>query len=69
VTFFLNSNRLFKEFVFQAFTSFLVINRARYNSLQDAYSKLLPELTEAMKTIDEMKLKEVNSSQEEMIIN
>ncbi|NXG64012.1 OPTN protein, partial [Hemiprocne comata] len=34
--------------------------KARYSSLQDAYSKLLPELTEAMKTIDEMKLKELN---------
>ncbi|NXJ90210.1 OPTN protein, partial [Corythaixoides concolor] len=34
--------------------------KARYSSLQDAYSKLLPELTEAMKTINEMKLKEVN---------
>ncbi|XP_075284607.1 optineurin [Opisthocomus hoazin] len=34
--------------------------KARYNSLQDAYSKLLPELTEAMKTIDEMKLKELD---------
>lgn len=55
--------------MFQTFTSFLVINRARYSSLQDAYSKLVPELTEAMKRIDEMKLKEVNSSQEEIIIN
>ncbi|NXC16758.1 OPTN protein, partial [Corythaeola cristata] len=34
--------------------------KARYSSLQDAYSKLLPELTEAMKTINEMKLKELN---------
>ncbi|KAM6096482.1 optineurin isoform 2-T4 [Chlamydotis macqueenii] len=33
--------------------------KARYSSLQDTYSKLLPELTEAMKTIDEMKLKEL----------
>uniref|UniRef100_A0A663LZ78 Optineurin n=1 Tax=Athene cunicularia TaxID=194338 RepID=A0A663LZ78_ATHCN len=34
--------------------------KARYSSLQDAYSKLLPELTEAMKRIDEMKLKELD---------
>ncbi|KAM6320648.1 optineurin [Aegotheles albertisi] len=34
--------------------------KARYNNLQEAYSKLLPELTEAMKTIDEMKLKELD---------
>ncbi|XP_051484886.1 optineurin [Apus apus] len=34
--------------------------KARYSSLQDTYSKLLPELNEAMKTIDEMKLKELN---------
>ncbi|NXN38605.1 OPTN protein, partial [Rhinoptilus africanus] len=34
--------------------------KARCSSLQDAYSKLLSELTEAMKTIDEMKLKELN---------
>ncbi|XP_009320028.1 PREDICTED: optineurin isoform X2 [Pygoscelis adeliae] len=34
--------------------------KARFSSLQDAYSKLLPELTEAMKTIDEMKLKELD---------
>ncbi|NWH65342.1 OPTN protein, partial [Geococcyx californianus] len=34
--------------------------KARYSSLQDAYSKLLPELTEARKTIDEMKLKELD---------
>ncbi|XP_009989229.1 PREDICTED: optineurin [Tauraco erythrolophus] len=34
--------------------------KARFSSLQDAYSKLLPELTEAMKTISEMKLKELN---------
>ncbi|KAM9277573.1 optineurin isoform 1-T3 [Cariama cristata] len=34
--------------------------KARYSSLQDAYSKLLPELTEAMKTISEMKLKELD---------
>ncbi|XP_008947266.1 PREDICTED: optineurin [Merops nubicus] len=33
--------------------------KARYSSLQDAYSKLLPELTEAIKRIDEMKLKEL----------
>ncbi|KAF4793978.1 Optineurin [Turdus rufiventris] len=33
--------------------------KARYNNLQDSYSKLLPELTEAMKKIDEMKLKEM----------
>ncbi|KAM6383570.1 optineurin isoform 2-T2 [Alca torda] len=33
--------------------------KARCSSLQDAYSKLLSELTEAMKTIDEMKLKEL----------
>ncbi|NXL29159.1 OPTN protein, partial [Glaucidium brasilianum] len=34
--------------------------KARYSSLQDAYNKLLPELTEAMKRIDEMKLKELD---------
>ncbi|NXE79057.1 OPTN protein, partial [Cochlearius cochlearius] len=34
--------------------------KARFSSLQDAYSKLLPELSEAMKTIDEMKLKELD---------
>ncbi|NXT65978.1 OPTN protein, partial [Chaetops frenatus] len=34
--------------------------KARYNNLQDSYSKLLPELTEAMKKIDEMKLKELD---------
>ncbi|XP_027495417.1 optineurin isoform X2 [Corapipo altera] len=34
--------------------------KARYNSLQDSYSKLLPQLTEAMKQIDEMKLKELD---------
>uniref|UniRef100_A0A8B9FC82 Optineurin n=1 Tax=Amazona collaria TaxID=241587 RepID=A0A8B9FC82_9PSIT len=34
--------------------------KARYSSLQDAYSKVLPELTEAMKTIDQMKLKELD---------
>ncbi|XP_074937673.1 optineurin isoform X3 [Phalacrocorax aristotelis] len=34
--------------------------KARFSSLQDTYSKLLPELTEAMKTIDEMKLKELD---------
>ncbi|NWR71199.1 OPTN protein, partial [Centropus unirufus] len=34
--------------------------KARYSSLQDAYSKLLPELTDARKTIDEMKLKELD---------
>ncbi|KFV53829.1 Optineurin, partial [Gavia stellata] len=34
--------------------------KARYSSLQDAYSKVLPELTEAKKTIDEMKLKELD---------
>ncbi|KFQ52959.1 Optineurin, partial [Pelecanus crispus] len=34
--------------------------KARFSSLQDAYNKLLPELTEAMKTIDEMKLKELD---------
>lgn len=55
--------------MFEIFISFLVINRIRYNNLQDSYSKLLPELTEAKKKIDEMKLKEVNSSQEENIIN
>ncbi|NWW43376.1 OPTN protein, partial [Pedionomus torquatus] len=32
--------------------------KARCSSLQEAYSKLFSELTEAMKTIDEMKLKE-----------
>ncbi|XP_014804627.1 PREDICTED: optineurin isoform X3 [Calidris pugnax] len=35
--------------------------KARCSSLQEAYSKLLSELTEAMKTIDEMKLKELDS--------
>lgn len=34
--------------------------KARCSSLQEAYSKLLSELTEAMKTIDEMKLKELD---------
>ncbi|XP_037245099.1 optineurin isoform X1 [Falco rusticolus] len=34
--------------------------KARYSSLQDAYNKLLSELTEAMKTIDEMKIKELD---------
>ncbi|GAB0175558.1 optineurin [Grus americana] len=34
--------------------------KARFSSLQDAYSKLLPDLTEAMKTINEMKLKELD---------
>ncbi|XP_062487897.1 optineurin isoform X4 [Pezoporus occidentalis] len=34
--------------------------KARYSSLQDAYSKVLPQLTEAMKTIDQMKLKELD---------
>ncbi|KAM6037296.1 optineurin-like [Chlamydotis macqueenii] len=34
--------------------------KARYRSLQDTNSKLLPELTKAMKTIDEMKLKELH---------
>ncbi|NXB98765.1 OPTN protein, partial [Orthonyx spaldingii] len=34
--------------------------KARYNNLQDSYSKLLPELTEAMRKIDEMKLKELD---------
>ncbi|XP_010184587.1 PREDICTED: optineurin [Mesitornis unicolor] len=34
--------------------------KARYSSLQDAYSKLLPELTEAKKTINEMQLKELD---------
>ncbi|KGL91606.1 Optineurin, partial [Charadrius vociferus] len=34
--------------------------KARCSSLQDAYSKLLPELTAARKTIDEMKLKELD---------
>ncbi|KAM6037461.1 LOW QUALITY PROTEIN: optineurin-like [Chlamydotis macqueenii] len=34
--------------------------KARYSSLQDTNSKLLPELTKAMKTIDEMKLKELH---------
>ncbi|XP_010152884.1 PREDICTED: optineurin [Eurypyga helias] len=34
--------------------------KARFISLQDAYSKLLPQLTEAMKTIDKMKLKELD---------
>uniref|UniRef100_A0A8V0XTL2 Optineurin n=1 Tax=Gallus gallus TaxID=9031 RepID=A0A8V0XTL2_CHICK len=32
--------------------------KTRYSSLQDAYNKLLAELTEAMKTISEMKVKE-----------
>ncbi|NXO58684.1 OPTN protein, partial [Aramus guarauna] len=34
--------------------------KARFSTLQDAYSKLLPDLTEAMKTINEMKLKELD---------
>ncbi|KAM6037460.1 LOW QUALITY PROTEIN: optineurin-like [Chlamydotis macqueenii] len=34
--------------------------KGRYSSLQDTNSKLLPELTKAMKTIDEMKLKELH---------
>ncbi|XP_041269329.1 optineurin isoform X1 [Onychostruthus taczanowskii] len=34
--------------------------KARYNNLQDSYSKILPELTEAIKKIDEMKLKELD---------
>ncbi|XP_054033991.1 optineurin [Dryobates pubescens] len=34
--------------------------KARYSTLQDAYRKLLPELTEAKKIIDEMKLKELD---------
>ncbi|XP_074429408.1 optineurin isoform X2 [Larus michahellis] len=34
--------------------------KARCSSLQDVYSKLLSELTEATKTIDEMKLKELD---------
>ncbi|NXH02501.1 OPTN protein, partial [Loxia leucoptera] len=34
--------------------------KTRYNNLQDSYSKLLPELTEAKKQIDEMKLKELD---------
>ncbi|XP_053798560.1 optineurin isoform X2 [Vidua chalybeata] len=34
--------------------------KARYNNLQDSYSKVLPELTEAMKKIDEMKRKELD---------
>ncbi|KFQ51333.1 Optineurin, partial [Nestor notabilis] len=34
--------------------------KARYSSLQDAYSKVLPELTEAMRTIDQLKLKELD---------
>ncbi|NXF42946.1 OPTN protein, partial [Oceanites oceanicus] len=34
--------------------------KARFSSLQDAHSKLLAELTEAMKTINEMKLKELD---------
>ncbi|XP_021240068.1 optineurin isoform X2 [Numida meleagris] len=34
--------------------------KTRYSSLQEAYNKLLPELTEAMKTISEMKVKELD---------
>ncbi|XP_068024352.1 optineurin isoform X2 [Melanerpes formicivorus] len=34
--------------------------KARCSTLQDAYTKLLPELTEAKKIIDEMKLKELD---------
>ncbi|XP_071590214.1 optineurin isoform X8 [Heliangelus exortis] len=34
--------------------------KTRYSTLQDAYSKLLSELTEAKRTVDEMKLKELN---------
>ncbi|XP_042323056.1 optineurin-like isoform X2 [Sceloporus undulatus] len=33
-------------------------NRSRFNKLQDAYSKLLPELTNAMQTVEELKDKE-----------
>ncbi|XP_048157732.1 optineurin isoform X3 [Corvus hawaiiensis] len=41
--------------------------KARYNNLQDSYSKLLPELTEAMKKIDEMKLKELNKVDKDVV--
>ncbi|NXI62551.1 OPTN protein, partial [Anseranas semipalmata] len=34
--------------------------KTRYSTLQDAYNKLLAELTESMKTISEMKLKELD---------
>ncbi|NXU51377.1 OPTN protein, partial [Turnix velox] len=34
--------------------------KTRCSSLQDAYTKVLSQLTEAMKTIDDMKLKELN---------
>ncbi|KFZ47371.1 Optineurin, partial [Antrostomus carolinensis] len=34
--------------------------RAKYSSLQDTYNKLLPELSEARKTIEEMKVKELD---------
>ncbi|NXD07539.1 OPTN protein, partial [Nothocercus nigrocapillus] len=34
--------------------------KAKFNGLQDAYNKLLSELTEAMTTIDDMKLKELD---------
>ncbi|NXP54047.1 OPTN protein, partial [Heliornis fulica] len=34
--------------------------KARFSHLQDAYNKLLSDLTEAMKTISEMKLKELD---------
>lgn len=34
--------------------------KTRYSNLQDAYNKILPELTEAMKTISEMKIKELD---------
>ncbi|XP_062990339.1 optineurin isoform X3 [Elgaria multicarinata webbii] len=32
--------------------------KAKFNTLQDAYSKLLPELTDAMQTVEELKNKE-----------
>ncbi|NWR06700.1 OPTN protein, partial [Paradoxornis webbianus] len=41
--------------------------KARYNNLQDSYSKILPELTEALKKIDEMKLKELDRVDKAMV--
>ncbi|KAM6037313.1 LOW QUALITY PROTEIN: optineurin-like [Chlamydotis macqueenii] len=42
--------------------------KATYSSLQDTNSKLLPELTKAMKTIDEMKLKELHRADKLTIV-
>nr|XP_060634216.1 optineurin-like isoform X1 [Anolis sagrei ordinatus] len=35
--------------------------KAKYNKLQDTYSKLLPELTDARQTVEELKVKEAES--------